>query len=77
MDSACIHQMRPLLLVKAFQIWDMLEIIRIKIAALYHFIRLYIVVEHRHLKLIPFRFQKPLGLLQYLRMRSRRRRNLH
>ena len=50
MDSACIYKVGSFFLVEAVQIWNVLEVVCIEIAALYNFVWLYIIIKYRYLK---------------------------
>ena len=69
MDATGIYQMCAFLFVKAVKIWDVLEVVRIKITALYNFVWLYIIIKYSNLQIIAFFFKDWLCLLQDLRMR--------
>ena len=52
MDSACIYKVGSFFLVEAVQIWNVLEVVCIEIAALYNFVWLYIIIKYRYLKVV-------------------------
>ena len=57
MDTTCIYQMCSLLFIEIVQIWDMLEIVCIKITAFYYQVRLYIIVKYSYFKVPAFFFK--------------------
>ena len=52
MDSACIYKVGSFFLVEAVQIWNVLEVVCIEIAALYNLVWLYIIIKYRYLKVV-------------------------
>ena len=57
MDTTCIYQMCSLLFIEIVQVWDMLEIVCIKITAFYYQVRLYIIVKYSYFKVPAFFFK--------------------
>ena len=51
MDTACVYQMGSLLRIEIIQIRNVLEIVCVKITALYNKVRLYIVIKYSDLQL--------------------------
>ena len=65
-DLTCNCKVCALLLIEAFQIWYMLEVVGIEVSAFYHFVWLYIVIKDSHLQIIALLLKLILCILQNL-----------
>ena len=71
MDGSCTYQFGAVLLIKGIQIWLMLEIVGIQIAAIQRLVRNYIIGVLLNLQIISLGCHHRLGRLQNLRVGSR------
>ena len=68
-DSACIYEVCSLLFVEVVKIRNMLEIVRIKISALYYKVWLYIIIKYRNFQIPSFFLEDWFCFFQNLCMR--------
>ena len=54
--------------IEAVQIWNVLEIVCIKVTAFYYLVWLYIIIKYSHLKIIAFFLKKRLCCFKNFRM---------
>ena len=69
MNTACIYKVCALLLIKLIQIWDMLEVVCIKLSTLNYLVWSYIIIKYSNLKVISFFLKKWFCLLKDLCVR--------
>ena len=69
MNATCIYKVCPLLLIKLIQIWNMLEVVCIKLTALNYLVWSYIVIKYSNFKFISFFLKKRFCLLKDLCVR--------
>ena len=69
MDAAGIYKVCTFFFIELFQIWDVLEIVCIKFAALYNLVWSYIVIKYCNFQVISFFFKKWFCFFKDLCMR--------
>ena len=75
MDAACVYKAGSMFFVKIVQIGDVLEIVGVKVAAVYYQVRLYIIFKNGNVQFPSLFLKEGSRLLQNLRMGSCRRCN--